>query len=277
MKIAVLADIHGNFIGLQTVAAHIEAWGPDAVICAGDIINRGPCSLQCLEFISEKQRQVDWRTVRGNHEDYVIAYDDPAMPRSGPQFEIFHNAYRTYQQLNGDVTRLQAMPFQQSITAPDGSELRVVHGSMLGNRNGVFPKTTEEELREKIVPPPAAICVAHTYWPLIRQLDQTLVVNVGSAGLPFDGDDRVGYAQLIWQRGQWQAEIIRLSYDKAQNERDFYESGFMTKSGPLAPLVLNELQRARPNLYRWVVEYEKKVLTGELTAEAAVQEYLSKL
>lgn len=277
MKIAVLADVHGNFIGLQTVTAHIEAWRPDLVIFGGDIINRGPRSLECLQFLCDKQRQEGWLTVRGNHEDYVISYDDPTTPGRGLQFDIHRNAYWTYKKLGGDVSALKAMPFQQNVAGPDQGQFRVVHGSMLGNRNGIFPRTTDEELREQIAPPPHIICVAHTHWPLIRQLDQTLVVNVGSAGLPFDGDDRVGYAQLTWQRGEWQAEIMRLDYDKAHNERDFYDSGFMAESGPLAPLVLNELQTARPRLFRWTVEYEERVLLGELTVEKAVQEFLDKL
>jgi predicted phosphodiesterase len=276
MKIAVLADVHGNFIGLQTITAHIEAWRADLVIFGGDIINRGPRPLECLNFLLDRQKQEGWLTVRGNHEDYVISFADPETPCSGLQFEIHRSAYWTYQKIGGDVAPLIAMPFQQNIYS-EGGQFRVVHGSMLSNRNGVFPRTTDEELREKITPAPAVICVAHTHWPLIRYLDETLVVNVGSAGLPFDGDDRLGYAQLIWQRGEWQARIIRLEYDKAQNERDFYDSGFMTDSGPLAPLVLDELRTAHPRLFRWTIEYEKRVLVGELTAEAAVQEFLDKL
>ena len=49
MKIAVLSDIHGNFVALQAVFEHIEAWRPDHTIVAGDIVNRGPRSKDCLE------------------------------------------------------------------------------------------------------------------------------------------------------------------------------------------------------------------------------------
>ena len=48
MKIAVLADIHGNLPALEAVAAHVEAWQPDRVIVAGDLVNRGPRPLECL-------------------------------------------------------------------------------------------------------------------------------------------------------------------------------------------------------------------------------------
>lgn len=277
MKLAVLADIHGNYVALQAVAAHIEAWRPDLVIVGGDVVNRGPRPLACLDFVLEKQQTAGWRLVRGNHEDYVIVHNKPGAPRSGPLFDIHKTAYWTYGQLGGDVSALETMPFQQSDFTPDGGEVRVVHASMRGTRDGIFPKTTDDDLRRKIAPPPRLICVGHTHWPLIRTIDETLVVNVGSAGLPFDGDPRVSYAQLTWQQGQWQAEIIRLDYDRTQAERDFFDTGFMADSGPLAPLILNELRTARPRLYRWTVEYEAMILAEDITAETAVERFLGDL
>jgi hypothetical protein len=175
------------------------------------------------------------------------------------------------------VTALQAMPFQQSLVGPDGGEVRIVHASMLGTRNGIFVWTTDEELRHKTAPSPQVICVGHTHWPLIRRVDDTLVINVGSAGLPFDGDDRLSYAQLTWHRGAWQAELIRLPYDKARNKQDFYDSGFMHNSGDLAPLVLNELHTAQPRLYGWTMTYEKAVLNGEISLAESVQRFLQDL
>ena len=72
MKVAVLADIHGNINALETVAEHIEGWGADAVVVAGDVINRGPLPLACLTFVQQRQHSDGWLVVRGNHEDYVL-------------------------------------------------------------------------------------------------------------------------------------------------------------------------------------------------------------
>ncbi|MFQ5611977.1 MAG: metallophosphoesterase family protein [Anaerolineae bacterium] len=277
MKIAVLADIHGNLPALEAVAAHIDAWQPEAVIVGGDIVNRGPRSLDCLRFVQERQRRQGWQVVRGNHEDYVIFQGSPETPRSGPAFELFGPANFAYRQLDGQVSALEKMPFQTSLAAPDGSELRVTHASMGGIRDGIFPETSDESLRRKIIPPPAVLCVGHTHRPLIRQVDQTLVVNVGAVGAPFDGDLRAGYAQLCWQRGGWRVEIIRLDYDRAQTERDFFETGFVAESGPVSHIMLAELRAARSYLYLWMHRYEAPVLAGEVTIEEAVNEYLAEL
>jgi putative phosphoesterase len=275
MKLAVLADIHANFVALQTVAAHIEAWRPDWVVVAGDVVNRGPRPLECLRFVQDKQQRHGWLTVRGNHEDYVISFTRPDAP-CGLAFEIYRNVYWTYQQLDGQVSALEAMPFQQNFFAPDGSEVWITHASMRNNRDGIYPKTSDEELRQQIQPQAALFCIGHTHWPLVRRIDGTLVVNVGSAGLPFDGDTRVSYAQLIWQHGGWQAEIIRLDYDRPRAERDFVESGFMA-GGAMAPLIMDEFRTAQSRLHLWFAQYHARVLAGEITLAESVQELLAEL
>jgi predicted phosphodiesterase len=279
MKLAVLADIHGNLVALETVVAHIEQWQPDLVVVAGDIVNRGPRPGECLQFVRARQQNEGWWVIRGNHEDYVSRYADPEMVCSGLEFEIYRSAYWTYQQLNGDVSALETMPFHLDLTDPNGGQVRIVHASIHSVQDGIFPRTTDDELRQKIYlpdqPAPVLFCTAHTHWPLIRHLDETLVVNVGSVGLPFDGDHRAGYGQFTWQEGRWQAEIIRLEYDWAQAERDFFDTGYLAGGGPLVELILDELRTARPNLFKWTHQYQSAILAGEITLEDAVALFLA--
>lgn len=274
MKIAILADIHANFPALETVAGHIDKWQPDMVFVAGDTVNRGPRSLDCLRFVQEKQRTEGWQVIRGNHEDYVIRRSRPDDPRNGPRFELYRNAYFTYQQLNEDVSDLLAMPDQISQDFGEGGEFRVVHASMRGPRIGIHPKTRDDVLSELIAPPPALFAAGHTHLPLVRTLNGTLVVNAGSVGLPFDADTRCGYAQITRQNGQWQAEIVRLPYDKTQARRDFYETGFMEAGGPLSELILIEMETGVSQLYQWNAQYVNPVLDGEITLEESVQQFL---
>ena len=277
MKLAVLADIHANFAALQTVAAHIEVWRPDAVVVAGDIVNRGPRSRDCLDFVQTKQQKSGWRVVRGNHEDYVIGLDDPDAPRSGPQFEFYRPVYWAYDQLGGDVSALKKMPFALSLWTEDAAEARITHASMAGIRDGIYPQMSDEKLRQKILPPSPLLCVGHTHLPLIRRIDNTLVVNVGSVGLPFDGDTRASYSQLTLQNGAWQAEIIRLEYNLQQVKRDFYETGFIDEGGPLALMILDELQNARSLMYQWALQYKDAVLSGQITMAKSVEQFMRSL
>jgi predicted phosphodiesterase len=280
MKLAVLADIHANYPALLTVTEHIEAWQPDVVVVAGDVINRGARPAECWRFVQEKRRTQGWLLTIGNHEEYVISQNKPDAPRNGPQAEIQRASYWTYQKIGCDVSALEAMPFKLCLDPADQGHhehgnIRITHASMLSLRDGIYIGTTDDELRERVgLPRPALFCVGHTHRPLVRQVDDTLVVNVGAAGMPFDGDWRVSYAQLTWLCGEWRAEIVRLEYDYAQAERDFYESGFIDEGGALAKLMLRELQISRGQLYSWMKLYEQPVLAGEITVEQAVERFL---
>jgi putative phosphoesterase len=276
MKIAVLADIHGNFPALEAVTDHIERWKPDLVLVAGDIVNRGPRSQDCFWFLQGKQRDFGWEIIRGNHEDYVISRDDPKDPKSGRKYELFQPAHFIYQQFNQDISALESLPEVISKTTPEQGEIRMVHASMRDNRDGIYPETEEHELREQIAPPPAVFITGHTHRPLVQTLDRTLIVNAGSVGLPFDGDKRAGYAQITWHRGHWSAEIVRLDYDIAQAEADFYETGYIEGAGPIAGIVLWELKLALSQLYNWSASYSQLILEGKITVTESVVDYLAK-
>jgi putative phosphoesterase len=275
-KLAILSDIHGNLAGLQAVADHIDRWNPDAVVVAGDIVNRGPRSLECLHFVLTRAAESGWRIIRGNHEEYVLRVVREPGTRPGLEGTVRENVGWTARQLGDAVTAIDSLPAQISLRAPDGGEVRVVHASMRHNRDNILPDTPDELVREQVAPAPPLICVGHTHRPLIRTVDATLVVNAGSAGLPFDGDTRASYAQLTWQAG-WQAEIVRVGYDRDQAARGYDETGFMRDSGPIAALVYDEFRTARPRLSSWTARYKDAVLAGELTAAESVRDYLALL
>lgn len=274
MKLAVLADIHANLPALQSVIDHIERWQPDQVIVAGDIVNRGPSPLACLQQVQAKVQDEGWLVVCGNHEEYILNVADKRDTLSQPMLEMLRFTDWTAQKLSQHLATLDALPFQQSLTAPNGLEVRIVHASMLSNRDGVFPRTTDAELRQKIAPPPALLCVGHTHWPLVRHVDDTIVVNVGAVGLPFDQDTRASYAQISWHHGAWHPEIIRLAYDHQQAIQDFTETNFIVEGGPLATLILDELHHARSNLYRWTAQYQAPILAGEISIATAAEQFM---
>src|SRR5262245_43011857 len=73
MRIALLADIHGNLAALQTVMVELERLQPDYVVLDGDIINGVPFSTEVIDLV----RAQDWAVVRGNHEFYLLDFGTP--------------------------------------------------------------------------------------------------------------------------------------------------------------------------------------------------------
>lgn len=276
MKIAIISDIHGNLPALQTVVADMEEWQPDVVVVAGDIVNGGPRNQACLQLVKKQQDLYGWQVLRGNHEDYVIAWTAPNTPVRGAEYELKRLSHWTYQSLNGEVGYLAGRPDRFGYQAPDKSSLLVLHASIWGNRDGIFPWSTDKELERKTAPHPTVFVTAHTHFPFIRQLKGTLIVNAGSVGLPGDGDWRAGYGRLTWTNlGGWQAEIKRVAYDREQTERDYISSGFLAEAGPTALLTLVELRSARDAKARWASIYRERILAGSISPEMAVKEFLS--
>lgn len=276
MKIAVISDIHGNLPALETAVADLDLWQPDQVIVNGDIVNRGPKSRECLQLTQQKHDEENWQVLRGNHEDFVLGCSAPDAPRSGPRFEIIRFACWANQQLNGELSFLQTLPDQFSWLAPDGSEFRVTHASMRNNRDGIYHNAADDEIRRQIAPAPAVFVTGHTHRPFIRQVDETLVVNAGSIGTPFDEDTRPSYGRFTWdEHNGWQAKIVRLDYDHQLIEQDYVETGFLTGAGPLTQLMLVELRKGRGLIYRWGELYEKAILAGEISIEESVRRLLA--
>lgn len=271
MKVAVLSDIHGNMPALQSVIAHIDAWAPDCVVVGGDIINRGPRSGECLDLVVARHNTAGWHLLRGNHEEFVLDCGNPDQPLSGPAYDMKRFAHFALAQVSDRVDLLRTLPDAYERAAPNGDLLRIVHASMRSNRDGIYPMSVDEDIRRQIAPAPAVFVTGHTHRPLMRHIDNTLVVNIGSVGSPFDDDRRSGYGQFTWINGQWAAEIVRVDYDYAQIEEDYVQSGFLEQGGSLAQLMLVELRKARGLIHRWASQYEEAVLSGNLMLEDSVR------
>ena len=278
MKIAILSDIHGNVPALEAVMVHIERWQPDQVIVNGDIVNRGPLSADAWQLISKKRDQEGWLVTRGNHEDYVVAWREPTDHFDDIQKLLYQTSIWTYEQLSADaIIELATLPMEISLFAPDGSELRATHASMGDNKNGMVPWNSADEIRAKIGTPPAVFVTSHTHRFFERRVDETLIVNSGSVGVPLDGSHLTGYAQVRWEKGHWSAELIRLQYDRTRTKADFTKTNFQQVGGPTAKLMYLEWLQARSHIALWSQEYHPLIVTKAVTPWDAVKAYFASL
>lgn len=267
MKIAAISDIHGNIPALEAVIDHVDAFRPDRVLVVGDIVNRGPLSLPCWEIISARVAQQGWLLLYGNHEEYLLDFLQPQVQHRPATF------WTGQQMGRARVKELLPLPFSITVPAPDGSELRAYHGSIHHTRDGIYPNTTDEALRRKVDPAAAIFVTAHTHRPLMRCLDQMLVVNCGSVGTPFDGDVRASYAQITWRSGRWTADIVRVPYERGRMERDYYASGFFYVD-PVTQVHFYEWYYACPLFPFWYRDYAPRVKAGEISGTVALHEFI---
>lgn len=282
MKLAVFSDIQANLPALEAVIEEIEAWRPDLVLMAGDLVNRGPDSLGCLLRFHAGRTAAGWLPVAGNHEHWVLDCErrPPASPSEAAirQFTDFawHQVAPRADLLRDWPDHLCLQPDEVAGRADTGW-VHMTHGTMRSNRDGLTARVTDEQLADGRLPSDTALFICgHTHRPLVRELNGTLIVNVGSAGSPFDGDVRGSWGRFTWQGGRWHGEVVRFDYDRDAARRDFQASGFLDQ-GPLARLVYMEWERATLLIGGWRDRYHDAVLAGELDLAWSVDEHLRSL
>lgn len=276
MKVAILADVHGNLQALRAVCDHVDRWRPDAVLVAGDVVNRGPRSPECHDLIRARRSRDGWVVIRGNHEEYVLDRAAAGAPRPPAPYDVFAAVDWCRRSLGARVAELRELPAQARLPTPAG-EVFMTHGTLLGSRDGIYPHTTEEELRAKVRLRSAVFAVGHTHRPLTRTCRGCLVINAGSIGLPFDGDRRAAYARLEATGAGVRVRIVRLAYDHAAAERDFALSGFLDGSGPIGRIILNEFRTARSRLAAWTRDFQDLIRAREVTVAEAAGRFLAGL
>jgi predicted phosphodiesterase len=271
MKVVVLSDIQGNLPAFQAAIAQIEAWQPDLVLMAGDLINRGPNSLECLQLFEQYRQQQHWLPIQGNHEVWILRCGR-SEPRSEGDRAIRRFADWTWQQLADHAHCFTGWPDHVCFDAPGAEQwVHVTHGTLISNRDGISSRTQDVDIERKIPADIALFISGHTHKVHQRTTaDGTQLVNVGSVGSPFDHDVRGSMGFFSFYDGRWHTDIKRFDYDRQQAQRDFETSGFLDYGGPLARLIFEEWKHADSLIGVWRQHFEQGVLNGEMTLEQSV-------
>jgi predicted phosphodiesterase len=267
-RIAVLADIHGNVPALEAVIAHIEAASVDEVIVAGDLVGRGPQGAKVLERVAE----LGWPSVRGNHEDYMVNFSRQLVPADWLSSEYWIASRWMASDLSAaQIDHIAALP--DTLSASGTGLLKIVHGTPRSNNEGIGawtdPALLEEFMRAQ-EPVPVLVC-AHTHRPFVTRVLGGQVVNIGSVGMPFNGDWRAQYAIFTCDdaAGTVDVALQQVAYDRDALFRIYEDTGFLHDCGFTSFFLRKELEHARPFLVpylRWSEFLGHDACDGEVPA-----------
>ncbi len=237
MSLAIIADIHGNLPALNAVAADLAREGVDEVIVDGDMVGRGPMGTAVVHRIAE----LGWHCVGGNHEEYLLDFVHRRVPESWWDLEEWACSRWMAAELSADaVAFIEDLPF----SARRG-DIHIVHGTLDSNREGLGSWTSDAVLNTHLDVCGARVLVcAHTHRAMVRKLGERRVVNVGSVGLPFNGDTRAQYA--VFRDGA--IELRQVAYDRDALLDAYTTTGFLEHGGVSATLLAEEVRHARPFL-----------------------------
>jgi serine/threonine protein phosphatase 1 len=121
----VVGDVHGHFKLLKSLLAHVDFDAErDRVFSVGDLIDRGPDSLEVLNWLAEPW----FHAVRGNHEqmliDCVSGQGDIARHTRNGGAWLYELATTTQHELSNV---LQELPLIIEVDLVDGRKIGIVH------------------------------------------------------------------------------------------------------------------------------------------------------
>lgn len=284
MKLAVLADIHGNLPALEAVVEDIQRVRPDYVVVAGDLINAVPFSVEVVELIMA----TDWLVVRGNHEFYYLDFGTDRMHPdvSDPsRWNALHMLHAALPDHIGNY--LATLPDDLNLMWPRFEPLRVVHGMPGDPRAGVFTTASDADVAQLLeAVPQHTVITAHTHiqgerWiareshvpspvspnppfrPRELRAEQWHVINPGSVGLPLNGSVDAHYTILHGVAGApesegWQVDFRTVPYDRERALHAFHDRNDLAEGGSIAELFYWEVVTGLPEVttfFRWAREH----------------------
>jgi predicted phosphodiesterase len=242
VRVAALADVHGNAPALEAVLAEVEAEAPDLIVVCGDL-TWGPLPRETLALVEP----LGARFVRGNAERELLARFD----------ELGEDATERARFLvarHDDAARAFVARFDEAVVVDvDGlGPTRFCHGSPRSDEELVTPETPVERVHELLAGvEERALVTAHTHVSYERVVDGTRLLNPGSVGLPYEG--RPG---AYWGLLGPDVEHRRTEYDLDDAERRIRAGG-----GPFADLTI-ELLRSPPSRAEAIEHAESRVFSG---------------
>ena len=182
MRVAALADVHGNAPALEAVFGEVEEAAPDVVVFCGDL-TWGSLPQETLALV--RALRVPTRFVRGNSDRAVGAEHEGR----GPWMASRHSP--------GDVEFLSRFEPTVSLDV-DGLGLTCFcHGSPRSDEECVTDRTPIERVREFMAGREERVVVtAHVHVQYDRVVEDFRLLSPGSVGLPSESPPGAYWALL---------------------------------------------------------------------------------
>lgn len=223
MKIAIIADIHGNLEALEKTFSILKTKQTDHMVCLGDVVGYGANPNECLALVRENISDI----LFGNHDQAAV--DLTGADRFN-QYALA-SARWTNQQLTEENRQfLGQLPYTLELEG-----LFFVHASPYQPEEWHYI-ISSADARDNFDHFHQPICfIGHSHVAGMFsanhlaargkeiQRGEKYIINVGSIGQPRDGDWRLSFG--IFDTEQWNYENVRSEYDVDAASRKILDAG----------------------------------------------------
>ena len=220
MRVAVVADIHGNRRALDAVLVDLKQVAPDLILHGGDLVFGGTHPGEIIDEISS----FGWPGVLGNTDELLWTEErlteiSSAHLKLAPLLGWLRDLIAPMRERVGDerLGWLKTLP-----TVYTGDGFTVVHASPGDLWRAPTANAADEEIQRTYAELGVPVVIyGHIHVSYVRRWLGMTVANAGSISQSYDGDRRAAYAVIDGEN----VTIRRVEYDAESEARDLLHSG----------------------------------------------------
>ncbi|NOK11663.1 metallophosphoesterase family protein [Corallococcus exercitus] len=251
MRVAILADIHGNLPACEAVLDDItKSVAPDYIVAAGDLALRGAHPRETVELLFSRCHAL----IMGNTDAYLAGNYLGGAYRERDHWKT--ELLRWTRDQLGDtlLQQLGQMPFSLRYTPRKGQDLFICHANPRNLEESLDPTLDDHAVRRFFTHLDAAACAfGHLHFPYRRRVGRMLIADVASAGIPRDGDLRPAYGVFTFTPKGWRVQIRRVRYPVRKATQ-----ALTARRVPGGPLLIHKLVEARYRHHNALMEAARR-------------------
>lgn len=229
MDLAVLADIHSNYIALERCMEYALARGIEDFLFLGDYIGEMAWPERTMALLYDYRERYGCTFIRGNKENYWGNYR-AGGERGWREFDSTTGAlwYAYHHLTDKDLDFFGGMPIARRLEYGFLPPLMACHGSPYSEREDMRAGT--ERAREILAQSDTELILcAHTHRQEKMTWNGKTMLNPGSVGHSLGAG---GKSQFMILHGDriWQEEFVTLDYDREEAIRQLTESGLYART-----------------------------------------------
>lgn len=228
IDIAVLSDIHSNYVALEQCINYSVSQGIHRFIFLGDYIGELAYPNRTMMVLYELSKKYHCYFVKGNKEDYMLDYRNNGETGWKDRNSSSGALLYAYNSLGDNdlefFTRLQIV---KRISIADMPPITICHGSPYQVSEKLLPNKDRTIEIMNTIDTNLILC-GHTHVQMKFVHNEKCILNPGAVGVPLNSEGKPQFMILHGKDGMWSEEFISLSYDvdrviQDMNEAKLYE------------------------------------------------------
>lgn len=228
-RIAVIGDIHSNYMGLEKCIKHALKQEPDEFLFLGDYISDCPYPQKTMGLIYEMKQNYRCSFIRGNREDYMLNHRKNPGERwtySSASGSLLY----TYENLTErDFRFFESLDNKGYYEEAGYPPFRYCHGSLTRSNEILEPNGENTVLIMKNLDVDLLVS-GHIHVQEEKMYGEKKLLHPGAVGVSWYFGGKTQYMMLHGNKAGWEAEFFRLEYDREEMIKGFETSGLNQKA-----------------------------------------------